>query len=167
MRLVVEARLAGIPELSTDEVRDLEIGVFNRALEIARVNNTSRAWANPRFRQIYVDVARSAYLNMQPTSYVGNERLLLRVKEREIAPHSVPSMPPENMFPERWNAIADAKVRRDEVVFQELEPTTTDQFKCGKCRKRKCIYQELQLRSADEPMTLFITCMNCGNRWKI
>jgi len=43
----------------------------------------------------------------------------------------------------------------------------TDQFKCGKCKQRKCKYYQLQTRSADEPMTTFVTCVNCGNRWKV
>ncbi|KAI3808973.1 hypothetical protein L1987_24936 [Smallanthus sonchifolius] len=43
---------------------------------------------------------------------------------------------------------------------------TTDQFKCGRCGKRKCTYYQLQTRSADEPMTTFVTCVNCDNHWK-
>lgn len=42
----------------------------------------------------------------------------------------------------------------------------TEEFKCGRCGKRKCKYYQLQTRSADEPMTTFVTCINCGNRWK-
>jgi DNA-directed RNA polymerase subunit M/transcription elongation factor TFIIS len=42
---------------------------------------------------------------------------------------------------------------------------TTDQFVCGKCKSRKCSYYQLQTRSADEPMTTFVTCTNCNNRW--
>lgn len=43
----------------------------------------------------------------------------------------------------------------------------TDQFKCGRCHQRKCKYYQLQTRSADEPMTTFVTCINCNNRWKV
>ncbi|KAK9053586.1 hypothetical protein SSX86_024660 [Deinandra increscens subsp. villosa] len=43
---------------------------------------------------------------------------------------------------------------------------TTDQFKCGRCGKRQCTYYQLQTRSADEPMTTFVTCVNCDNHWK-
>ena len=39
-------------------------------------------------------------------------------------------------------------------------------FQCGKCKKKKTTYYQLQTRSADEPMTTFVTCHNCGNRWK-
>ncbi|XP_050385092.1 transcription elongation factor TFIIS [Argentina anserina] len=43
---------------------------------------------------------------------------------------------------------------------------TTDQFKCGRCGKRKTTYYQMQTRSADEPMTTYVTCVNCDNRWK-
>ncbi|KAG8962466.1 RNA polymerase II elongation factor [Tulasnella sp. 419] len=46
---------------------------------------------------------------------------------------------------------------------QEAE---TDAFKCGRCKQRKTRYRQAQTRSADEPMTTFVTCTNCGNRWK-
>ncbi|KAJ1650754.1 transcription elongation factor TFIIS, partial [Coemansia sp. RSA 25] len=31
----------------------------------------------------------------------------------------------------------------------------TDQFRCGRCKSRKCTYYQMQTRSADEPMTTF------------
>ena len=43
---------------------------------------------------------------------------------------------------------------------------TSNRFKCRKCGKRECSYYQLQTRSADEPMTNFITCLNCGSNWK-
>ena len=39
-------------------------------------------------------------------------------------------------------------------------------FRCAKCRQNNCTYYQLQTRSADEPMTTFVTCLNCDNRWK-
>ncbi|KDP21634.1 hypothetical protein JCGZ_03305 [Jatropha curcas] len=43
---------------------------------------------------------------------------------------------------------------------------TTDQFKCGRCGQRKTTYHQMQTRSADEPMTTYVTCVNCNNHWK-
>ena len=43
----------------------------------------------------------------------------------------------------------------------------TDMFRCGKCKERKCTYYQMQTRSADEPMTVFVRCTVCGNRWKM
>ncbi|KAK4773387.1 hypothetical protein SAY87_028406 [Trapa incisa] len=43
---------------------------------------------------------------------------------------------------------------------------TTNQFKCGRCGQRKCSYYQMQTRSADEPMTTYVTCVKCNHRWK-
>lgn len=48
----------------------------------------------------------------------------------------------------------------------QAQGTTTDLLKCGKCGKRKCSYTQAQTRSADEPMTTFVLCLDCGHRWK-
>ncbi len=72
--------------------------------------------------------------------------------------------------------LASDKRKEDNIEIQKQNllnasaraPTvsSTDQFKCGKCGKRKCTYYQMQTRSADEPMTTFVTCTNCNNRWK-
>ncbi|KAG8014267.1 Transcription elongation factor A protein 1, partial [Nibea albiflora] len=45
--------------------------------------------------------------------------------------------------------------------------TQTDLFTCGKCKGKCCTYTQVQTRSADEPMTTFVFCNQCGNRWKV
>ncbi|KAJ1736436.1 AAA+-type ATPase [Coemansia sp. Benny D160-2] len=42
----------------------------------------------------------------------------------------------------------------------------TNQFKCSRCGKRRCSFYQMQTRSADEPMTTFVTCLACDHRWK-
>ncbi|KAF9090377.1 RNA polymerase II elongation factor [Mortierella sp. GBA35] len=71
-------------------------------------------------------------------------------------------------------ASAEAKARDREIQLEnmfkakgaEAQQAETDMFKCGKCKGRKCRYYQMQTRSADEPMTTFVTCINCDNRWK-
>ena len=48
---------------------------------------------------------------------------------------------------------------------QNIE-ASTDTFTCRKCRSKKCTYYQMQTRSADEPMTVFVTCLDCSTRWK-
>ncbi|KRT78789.1 hypothetical protein AMK59_7966 [Oryctes borbonicus] len=59
----------------------------------------------------------------------------------------------------RKEAINDAQLAT-------VQGTKTDLLKCGKCKKRNCTYNQIQTRSADEPMTTFVMCNECGNRWK-
>ena len=154
-------------KLSDAFAKDLEIGVFNWCLEQCDKYKTAKNWKNPRFVILYKDKVRSTLLNLDPDSYIENKRLLSRLKEKEFMPHDIPFMKPQNVFPEKWAAVLDAKMKRDMNVFEEKPKAMTNEFKCGKCKKRECVYQELQVRSADEPMTLFITCLNCGNKWKM
>lgn len=53
-----------------------------------------------------------------------------------------------------------------EAAAGSVQQATTDQFKCGKCKKRQCTYYQMQTRSADEPLTTFVQCVACGNRWR-
>jgi len=146
--------------------KDLEIGIFNWTVKNSEHYKIVKNWKNPKFCILYKDKAMSILANIDKGSYVKNNRLLDRIKESEFMPHELPFMEPENVFPEKWKDLLDEKLKHD-VVFEEKPEAMTNQFKCGKCKKRDCIYREKQVRSADEPMTLFITCLNCGNRWRM
>ncbi|KAK9888890.1 hypothetical protein WA026_001111 [Henosepilachna vigintioctopunctata] len=54
----------------------------------------------------------------------------------------------------------------NDAQLATVQGTRTDLLKCGKCKKRNCTYNQVQTRSADEPMTTFVLCIECGNRWK-
>lgn len=146
---------------------DLEVGIYNWSIVYAEKNKIIRNWLCTRFLDLYMNKALSIIANMDHNSYVGNPRLLMRLKEKEFLPHDIPFLTHDRMFPERWTEAMDKKLRKDEHIVQEKPAAMTTQFKCGKCKKRECTYQEFQLRSCDEPMTLFITCLNCGHRWRI
>lgn len=40
------------------------------------------------------------------------------------------------------------------------------QYQCKMCKSKKTLFYQLQTRSADEPMTTFITCCQCKNKWR-
>ena len=149
--------------LAEDLIDGIEAGIFDTAFDAANRFHVIKSWKNPRFVRLYYNRAYGVVSNMA----LEGSRLKQRVVDRELAAESLAAMSPHEMFPENWKEIMDLKVRHNEHILEERPAAMTDSFKCGKCKKRECIYQELQLRSADEPMTLFITCLNCGNRWKI
>ena len=75
-------------------------------------------------------------------------------------------MQPQHTFPENWKELLDKKNKRDKMLYEICDETVSTMFTCGRCKKNKCTYYQLQTRSADEPMTTFVTCINCGKRWK-
>ncbi len=153
--------------LSDLQVADMEIGIFNWALTRADELRVTRSWTNPRFVMLYDGKARNVLANVDGDAYVQNKRLLSRLMEGEFKPHDIPTMHPENVFPERWRDVVEMKVRRDEYITTAKIAAMTDAFKCGRCKRRECSYTEIQTRSCDEPATLFIQCLACGNRWRI
>ena len=61
----------------------------------------------------------------------------------------------------------EKKVDEVRADWQEKHGQVTEGvYKCRVCGGKKTIQHEQQTRSADEPMTLFITCLNCKNTWK-
>jgi len=154
-------------DLDDKKATDLEIGIFNWAIKFSQQHQVIYNWKNPRFVNVYMGKVRSVIANIDRNTYVGNTRFIDRLNEGEFLPHEIPFMNPENIFPEKWHDIINAKMKREEHMLDDHPEAMTNQFKCGKCKKRECVYKELQIRSCDEPMTLFITCLNCGHRWRI
>lgn len=99
---------------------------------------------------------------------VNNAELRANVLSGVITPEHLVDMNPEDLAPkskrEEYDKIRD-KMKR-ECERGQTSQASTDQFQCSKCRQRKCTYYQMQTRSADEPMTTFVTCQVCNNRWK-
>ena len=92
--------------------------------------------------------------------------ILKKILSGKIKPQDIPGLTFQQVFPEHWKKLMDEKYKKEKMLYEEKQEAMTTQYKCGRCKSRKCTYYELQTRSADESMTIFITCINCGNRWK-
>ncbi|NWW96963.1 TCEA3 protein, partial [Rhynochetos jubatus] len=86
-----------------------------------------------------------------------------------IPPGLIARMTAEEMasdeLKELRNAMTQEAIREHQMA--KTGGTVTDLFQCGKCKKKNCTYNQVQTRSADEPMTTFVLCNECGNRWKV
>ena len=156
-----------IPELDEVQVQDIEIGIYNWTIQYSNDKKVIKNWKNPRFFKMYLEKARSVITNIDNESYVENKRLMTRLEEKEFAPHEISFMRPENCFPERWKAIVDAYLKKYENAYERKDVVVSSLFRCGKCKKKQCTYFEAQTRSADEGATVFVSCLNCGNKWKM
>ena len=139
---------------------NLEKGIFNYALKEATSKKIVKKWDNHHFVQIYVDRFRSIFINLK------NKDIIENINSGNIKPHVVAFMTHQELNPERWQTLIDAKSKRDKNKFEANLVASTDMFQCRKCKGKECTYYLLQLRSADEPMTVFVQCITCGNKWK-
>ena len=139
---------------------NLERGIFNFALSEAKNRKVVKKWDNQHFVQIYVDRLRTIFVNLK------NKELLEQIQNGSVKPHTVAFMTHQEMLPDKWTELIDAKSKRDQNKFETNIEAATDTFTCRKCKSNKCTYYQMQTRSADEPMTCYISCCNCGNRWK-
>lgn len=146
-------------KLAEDDARDLEKGVYNWCIRYAKEQGIVKAWSNPTFVALYADKARSVVANLDEESYLENTRLMARLRDKEFVPHEIPFMNPQSVHPELWREIVDIKTKKDENLGETMEQPMTDQFKCGRCKSRACVYREIQLRSADEPANIIPTMM--------
>jgi transcription elongation factor S-II len=148
--------LLGEDKLSTN----LEIAIYNYAIKEANSRKIIKKLDNPYFVQLYIDRLRSIYMNLK------NNDLLEQVKSGEITVQTVAFMTHQEMNNGRWSKLIEQKIKRDANKFTTNVQASTDMFTCKKCRSKKCTYYELQTRSADEPATIFVTCLDCGKHWK-
>jgi len=139
---------------------NLEKGIFNYAIKEANNRKIIKKWENPYFVQIYVDHLRSIYLNLK------NQELLSMVKNNEIPSQTLAFMTHQEMNHEHWRLMIDRKIKRDASKFNTNVQASTDMFTCRKCKSKRSTFYELQTRSADEPATIFITCLDCGKQSK-
>jgi len=144
-------------KLAENDARDLEKGVYNWCIRYAKEQGIVKAWSNPTFVALYADKARSVVANLDEESYLENTRLMARLRDKEFVPHEIPFMNPQSVHPELWREIVDIKTKKDENLGEVVEQAMTDQFKCGRCKSRSCIYREMQTRSADEAQTIAFT----------
>ena len=147
-------------DLDEDTSTNLEIGIFNYAIKESTKNKIIKKWENPLFVQIYKDRLYSIYTNLK------KDELVKRIQTKELTPQVIAFMTHQEMDPSRWHLLIEKKMKRDSSKFDKKVQASTDMFTCRKCKSKKCTYYELQTRSADEPATIFVTCLDCGKNWR-
>jgi transcription elongation factor S-II len=66
----------------------------------------------------------------------------------------------------RWKAEVEKQIEKDKHLYSNKGGASIYLY-CSVCKKKsKCDYYQMQTRSADEPMTTFVTCLECDKRWK-
>ena len=140
---------------------NLERTVYNYAVQEATYKNIIKKWENRYFCKIYIDRLRSIYTNLS-----NHSEFRLKVLQGEISFEQLSNISHQEMLPRMWNDLIKRKIQRDESKYKNRIEANTDVYVCKKCRSRKCVYCAVQTRSADEQMSIFVSCLDCGANWK-
>lgn len=152
-----DAVLRFMKYVPVDLARKIECGLFEFSLiKLSEDENYTIEFLHA----IYQEKARDLMLNLDPTNRIQNETLRPSVTNGQIQAYYLAFMRPEQLHPKRWKDVIDKKVKLEEYGS---EMKVTDLYTCYKCRNKKCITTQQQTRSADEPMTVFVTCLVCYN----
>jgi len=132
---------------------------ISRAVEKAVLELTGDTTAE------YKSKIRSLFVNLKDKA---NPALRASIVDGSLAPEKFARMTSQEMASAERQA-ENRKIEEDNL-FKSLsaaeKQAETEAFQCSRCKQRKCVYRQAQTRSADEPMTTFVTCTVCGNRWK-
>jgi len=139
---------------------NLEKGIFNYSLKTSEEKNIIKKWNNDYFVTIYIQKFKMILYNLK------NEIILNKLINKEFKAHELAFMTHPELRPDLWNDLIELKKIKDENKFTPKIEASTNDFTCSKCKSKKCTFYQMQTRSADEPMTTFVTCINCGNRWR-
>ena len=120
-----------------------------------------------QFKLLYLRKTDQLFLNINPESNIKNMVLLDKINSGEQDIAKLPYLTPQELYPELWEKLKEKQKATDEFLYLKKPEAATDEYKCSRCKQRRCIYTELQTRSIDEPMTKYITCLECNHKWQI
>jgi len=147
-------KLADILEEGTLS-ENIEIGIYNYAIQLAKERRIVRKWSNKLFVEIYLSKLKSILSNL-------TKELVATLSE----PHRIAFMNHQELNPKRWEELIQKQKKRDSYMCENNAAANTTDLTCFKCKSNKCSYYQLQTRSSDESMTTYVTCVECGNHWK-
>lgn len=160
-REIVTNKLSGLFDNITT-ILNIEKGIFNYTIKVCKENNEELKWSNKNLLKLYNQTARKVLANL---TYTPNANILkTKIMDGELEPYNLGFMSHEELYPELWK-------QQKEIIMAKYVNNKPEQehdgfFKCKKCKSKKTTYTQVQTRSADEPMTTFVTCLDCNTVWK-
>lgn len=132
----------------------IESSISKYSKEYAELNNTPYL-----LEQIYETKSSEIISLISKSDY-----LISAIKDSSIDPEKIAFMSPEELDPEKYESIIKKRQLKE---YNCTKSVGTDIFKCSKCGKSNSKIEQKQTRSADEPPTTFVNCLECGNKYKI
>lgn len=165
-RRYVLQRLSSLLEISdTDTICiNLEKSILNHAVDHNCGKRGPPSWDNHQFSNIY----KHKFLQLQYN--IKNSPVLKGwITNKKVKTRNVIAMRPDELWPDGpYAQTIEKRIIRDlrkAYLAQEIK-NQDGFFTCVRCKSKKTTYYQLQTRSADEPMTTFVSCLTCDRNWK-
>jgi transcription elongation factor S-II len=148
------------------QYKNAEKSVFTWTVQQTKRLGQSPSWENRVFRWRYKHRVQSVLFNLK-----NSPALLTNIEAKLVKAKDLGAMTATQFWPDGPVGQMEFKLKAKELAIEaakaSIEEDYEGQFKCGKCKSKKTTYYQLQTRSADEPMTCYITCIACSHRWKM
>jgi DNA-directed RNA polymerase subunit M/transcription elongation factor TFIIS len=164
VRTFVRSELSKIIGVDTIGI-NVEKSIYNKAVRQIRGKGGVPSWENKWFKSFY----RNSSANLISLMRKPETLIVERLKAKEISSVNIAFLEPDVLWPDGPYAMKKRELAiRDAAKLLSSDPDNfpDGMFRCGKCKSMKTTYYQLQTRSADEPMTTFVTCINCRRNWK-
>lgn len=144
---------------SPDMAREIEKSILEytkKAFKNRNSLNQTMKWSDVNVRRLYIRKLRMVLSNISP--------LLEMVDEKKIAVCEVAFQTHIQIKPELWNPIIENNKKREimTLLVDHDGQNYVGMLKCNHCSSWNTRYVELQTRGADEPLTVFMHCEDCG-----
>jgi DNA-directed RNA polymerase subunit M/transcription elongation factor TFIIS len=131
---------------------EIEHAILSRCVNDAQKWLIDIDWENG----VFVDTYRSRAVSLYPYREVASTMTPTQFVDSTVV----------DLNPKRWTTIIQTIIEKEKAMYSKKSTASIFMF-CSSCkRKTKCDYYQMQTRSADEPMTTFVTCLECDKRWK-
>jgi DNA-directed RNA polymerase subunit M/transcription elongation factor TFIIS len=145
---------------------NIEKSIFNWTVTHVPSLGDSPSWESKVFRECYKNRLLTILWNFQNPSV----DLIRRLAEKKFKSTDIVHMKSHQIWPNGpYGKELEAKRVYDahiQAINAEEKESYIGMFKCGKCKSMRTTYYQMQTRGADEPMTTFVTCTSCYNRWR-
>lgn len=167
IRLIIRKKIYNILN-NKENSKLLEKSIYTYCKNEGLKKGIDILFENELFKILYIQKSRSIIHNLDKNSYIQNTTLLDKINSNKLNLLDLPNLEHFEIFPERWDFYIEKQKILDKRLTDIPPASTTDQFKCPKCKQRKCTYVSVQIRSADEPMTSFVSCLveGCNYAWR-
>ena len=142
--------------------KKLEKSVYNFTIKKARSKFIQQSWECSQFKLIYKHKILSLIYNLK----YGKLKEYIKNKKYDIS--EIPYLHPWELWPEKYETYFQKKLKKEIINLRDSidEENTEGLYTCRKCKSKCTSFFSLQTRSADEPMTNYISCKKCGYNWK-